>query len=67
MARLVTLRSSSRVGEQLELELAGPGLVWREPWEGKSPRALTRAAETFSLRALPAGGLRANDLAASLE
>ncbi len=44
------------VGEQLSLELAGPGRSWLEPWGGKSPRGLTKAFERFSLRASPAGG-----------
>jgi len=50
-------RRPSRKGEQLELELAGPGLVWLEPWEGKSPRTLTGAYKRFSLGAPPARGL----------
>ncbi len=49
-----------RVGEQLELELAGPGRAWREPWWGMNPRVLTRAFQTFSLGAPPAGGLHAD-------
>ena len=44
-------------GDQLELELAGPGRAWLEPWEGMSPRALTGAFKRFSVDALPAGGL----------
>ncbi len=55
----------SRIGEQLELELAGPGRAWREPWEGKSPRVLTRTFKTFSLRALPAGGLPGDEALAA--
>ena len=35
---------TSRVGEQLELEFYA-----REPWGGRSPRGLTRAAQKFSL------------------
>jgi len=46
------------VSEQLELELAGPGRAWYEPWGGKSPRGLTKAAKRVSLVALPARGLR---------
>ena len=46
-----------RVGDQLEFELAGLGRMWREPWSGRSPRGLTKVAQKFSLRALPAGGL----------
>ena len=53
------LRQCSHIGDQLELELAGPGRVWREPWEGMSPRALTKVAQMLSLGAPPAGGLRA--------
>ncbi len=44
--------------DQLELELMGRGLPWREPWSGKSPRVLTEAYEKFSLGAPPARGLR---------
>ncbi len=44
-------------GDQFELELAGPGRAWQEPWEGKSPRGLTKCAEKFSLGAPPTGGL----------
>ena len=44
---------------QFELELAGPGRAWYEPWAGRSPRALTGAAVMFSLGAFPAGGLHA--------
>ena len=50
----------SPIYAQLELELAGPGLAWREPWEGQSPRELTRAAQTFSVGAPATGPLRAN-------
>ncbi len=49
---------SPRVGAQLELELAGPGLAWREPWGGVSPRGLTKMAQTVSLGAYPTRGLR---------
>ncbi len=49
------------VGDQLELELAGPGRAWLEPWGGKSPRELTRTFKAFSLRAPPAGGLHADE------
>jgi len=55
-----TWRSSLRIGDQLELELAGAGRVWREPWGGRNPRGLTKSAEMFSLRAPPAGGLHAD-------
>ncbi len=37
--------------------------VWRStlaPWNGQSARVLTRAYKTFSLEALPAGGLQPN-------
>jgi len=50
-----------RVGDQLELGLAGPGRAWLEPWGGASPRVLTRTFKKFSLRAPPTGGLRDND------
>ncbi len=53
--------AATHVGEQLELELGGPGLLWREPWDGKSVRGLTKAAKMFSLGAPPAGGLRGDD------
>jgi len=59
--RLEAGRRPSRIGEQLELELAGPGRAWREPWEGKSPRVLTKTFERFSLGAPPTGGLHADD------
>ncbi len=48
----------SRVGAQLELELAGPGLAWREPWGGVSPRGLIKMAQSVSLGAYPTRGLR---------
>ena len=51
----------SRIGEQLELELAGPGRAWLEPWEGRDPRGLTKTAKKFSLRAPPTGGLHADE------
>ncbi len=43
-------------GDQLELELAGPGLAWREPWGGVAPRVLTRTFVKFSLGAHTPGG-----------
>ena len=46
----------SRIGEQLELDLAGPGRPWLEPWEGRSPRSLTKASQMFKLSAIPPGG-----------
>ena len=46
---------------QLELELAGPGLAWREPWEGQSPRALTQAAQKFSVGAHATGPLHVDE------
>ena len=49
-----------RVGDQLELELAGPGRAWVEPWGGAAPRGLTKAFEKFSFGAPPTGGLRGN-------
>ncbi len=55
------VRRPSRIGDQLELELAGPGRAWLEPWEGKSPRGLTKTAQKFSLGAPPAGGLPDNE------
>jgi len=51
------------MGEQLELELFGPGLPFREPWGGRSPRELTRAYILFSLRALPPGGVMEDAIA----
>ncbi len=59
-------KSPPRVGDQLELELAGPGRAWYEPWGGRSPRVLTKAVNSFSLGALPLAGLRGNDLLAGL-
>ena len=44
-------------GDQLELALAGPGLAWREPWGGRSPRGLTKQAQVIRLEPLPAGAL----------
>ena len=49
------------ISEQLDLELAGPGLAWREPWGGRSARVLTRSFKLFTLSALPPGGLRPNE------
>ncbi len=46
---------------QLELELAGPGRVFIEPWGGLDPRLLTRSHKMFSLGASPAGGLPENE------
>ncbi len=57
MGELYDRRYPSRVGEQLELELAGPGRSWNEPWAGKSPRVLTKVSQVFSLGAPPLGGL----------
>ncbi len=48
-------RSSARVGVQLEHELNDARL--RIPWDGHSPRSLTRCGKLFSLVAPPAGGL----------
>ena len=47
-------KSSLRVGDQYELVLDDVRSV--VPWEGKSPRELTRAFQTFSLGAHPPGG-----------
>ncbi len=44
------------IGEQLELKLSGIGLAWREPWEGRSPRELTKVAALIRLRPRPPGG-----------
>ncbi len=45
-------------GAQLELELDDVRGVRRVvPWDGRSPRVLTRSHELFSLGALPRGGL----------
>ena len=49
-------RSTPHVGDQLELELAGPGRAWLEPWGGLSPRVLTRTFKIFRLEATPPGG-----------
>jgi len=49
--------------DQLELELAGPGRAWLEPWLGKSPRSLTDGFKRFRLEPLPAGGPIGSDLA----
>ncbi len=43
-----TMKSSSRVGEQLELALLDKRL--RVPWNGRSPRELTRAHNSLFLR-----------------
>ena len=42
----------------MELALADPRADVLVPWEGKSPRVLTKAFRMFSLGALPARGLR---------
>ncbi len=49
-------------GEQLELwaHLEGDDFWRGEPWEGRSPRVLTRLWKTFSLGAPPMGGLIRN-------
>ena len=47
-----------RVGDQLELDLAGPGRAWIEPWGGVSPRLLTKMAKMIRVDPLPAPGLR---------
>ena len=45
-------------GSQLELPLSDTRVCL--PWAGISPRELTRAWKTFSLKAHPAGGPHAN-------
>ena len=44
--------------EQLQLELGDARVA--VPWDGTSPRALTRCAKLFSLKAPPARVLRAD-------
>jgi len=44
--------------DQLELFFPRKYVVIPEPWEGQSPRGLTRPHRTASLGAPPAGGLR---------
>ena len=46
----------SRVGEQLTLSLDDVRSQSLEPWEGRSPRELTKAWKTFKLSAIPPGG-----------
>ena len=41
--------------DQLELELDDARL--RIPWDGRSPRSLTKCGKLFSLKACPTGGL----------
>jgi len=57
---LEDVQASPHDSDQLELELAGLGRAWVEPWEGMSPRVLTGAFRKFSLGAPPAGGLHAD-------
>jgi len=45
-----------RVSDQLELELAGPGRAWYEPWAGRNPRLLTKASIASRLRPRTPGG-----------
>ena len=45
-----------RVSDQLELDLAGPGRPWLEPWGGRRPRYLTRLSLKSTLSATPPGG-----------
>jgi len=47
-----------RIGEQLALRLDDVRLkrVVQEPWNGVSPRELTKAFQTFKLSAIPPGG-----------
>ncbi len=45
-----------RVGDQLELELAGPGRPWYEAWGGRAPRGLTKGARMISVARTPPGG-----------
>ncbi len=52
------MRKTPRVGEQLELELHDCRSSSSAPWGGQSPRELTGAFKRFSLKALPAPGLR---------
>jgi len=54
------------VGEQLELDLPNTRYRGWEPWEGVTPRGLTRAFVKFSLGAHPAGGLHAESCAEHL-
>ena len=47
------------IGEQLELQLDDARL--RIPWDGRSPRTLTRCGKLFILAEPPPGGLELED------
>ncbi len=51
---------SPHVGDQMELELAGPGRAWLEPWGGRKPRELTRGGSLCNLAGPSPGGLHAD-------
>ena len=51
------MKGPPRIGEQYVLALDDVRLKRAvEPWEGTSPRALTKAAKMFKLSAIPPGG-----------
>ena len=58
-ARRLGLVPGGSVGEQLELDLRDARLDSSEgPWEGVSPRVLTKSYNRFRLGPTPARGLR---------
>ena len=52
------MEHSPTKSDQLDLWPVDTGRAGRVPWGGVSPRTLTKAFNSFSLGALPPGGLR---------